>query len=357
MSYTIYKTNGIQLLTLLDGTLNNQYGVNLVGKNYINYGTVQNENFVYLLENFASGTAPAYPLAGQLWYNTASNTISFYDGTTFNGLANVSQLGGGIGTLNTALLANVASLQSAIQSNAAIQTANAAVQANQITSLWANAAVQDTQINDINSNVAGANVSIGLLQATATGLAYKTDSTNNNVSAVVGNVTILQGNVVALFANAGVQATAIASLQGAGYATTSSLSAYAPLNSPVLTGNPQSVTVSPGDISNSIATTSFVDTVSTSIKSYSDTNLSTAITNLTNTITGQINLLAPLASAALTGTPTAPTQSFSDNSGKIATTAWVRNATQYWDGSRKYVSAVAPTSGDGADGDIWFQYQ
>jgi len=357
MSYTIYKTNGIQLLTLLDGTLNNQYGINLVGKNYINYGTVQNESFVYLLENFASGTAPAYPLTGQLWYNTASNAISVFDGTTFNALVGANQLGGGLAALNTALLANVATLQSAIQFNAASQTANAGVQANQITSLWANAGVQDTQINSLNNGLDGANVNIGLLQAIATGLAYKTDSTNTDVAAVVGNVTILQGNIVALFANAAAQATAIASLQGAGYATTSSLSAYAPLNSPVLTGNPRSVTVSPGDISNSIATTAFVNTVGTSIKSYSDTNLSTALNNLTNTITGQINLLAPLDSAALTGTPTAPTQSFSDNSGKIATTAWVRNATQYWDGSRKYVSTVAPTSGDGADGDIWFQYQ
>jgi hypothetical protein len=62
-------------------------------------------------------------------------------------------------------------------------------------------------------------------------------------------------------------------------------------------------------------------------------------------------------SPAFTTSPTAPTQSYSDNSTKLATTAWVRNATQYWDGSRKYVSASAPTSGDGADGDFWFQYQ
>ena len=67
MSYTIYKTNGLQLLTLLDGTLDTSTGLNLVGKNYINYGTVQNENFVWLLENQASDTPPLYPLTGQLW--------------------------------------------------------------------------------------------------------------------------------------------------------------------------------------------------------------------------------------------------------------------------------------------------
>jgi hypothetical protein len=87
MSYTIYKSNGLQLLTLLDGTLDTSTGLNLVGKNYINYGTVQNENFVWLLENQASATAPLYPLTGQLWYDTANASLKYYDGTAFNQLA------------------------------------------------------------------------------------------------------------------------------------------------------------------------------------------------------------------------------------------------------------------------------
>lgn len=39
--------------------------------------------------------------------------------------------------------------------------------------------------------------------------------------------------------------------------------------------------------------------------------------------------LAPLASPALTGTPTAPTASAGDNSTKLATTAYVKNETQF----------------------------
>ena len=357
MSYTIYKTNGLQLLTLLDGTLNDKYGIKLVGKNYINYGTAQNENFVYLQENFANDTAPIYPLTGQLWYNTQSNTVSFFDGVTFNALANVAQLGSGISILNTALLANVAILQTAIKANAAIQTANAGVQADSITSLWANAAVQSDEIDAINANVTAANVNISTLQTTASTLATKTDSTNSNVAAVIGNVVILQGNVVALFANAATQGAAITALQNAGYITTAALAPYATLNSPQLSGNPQSVTPATNDESSSIATTSFVKAREALIKSYSDNNLSSYINNLSNTLTNQINLKAPSVDATLIGSPTAPTPSYSDNSTKIATTAWVRNATQYWDGSRKYVSASAPTSGDGADGDLWFQYQ
>jgi len=42
-----------------------------------------------------------------------------------------------------------------------------------------------------------------------------------------------------------------------------------------------------------------------------------------------LSALAPLASAALTGTPTAPTASAGDNSQKIATTAYVRSEAQF----------------------------
>ena len=167
MSYIIYKTNGQQLLTLLDGTVDNTYKVNLVGKNYINYGTVQNENFIYLLENFANDTAPVYPLTGQLWYDTANRCLKYFNGSSFNQLANVSQLDNSIDSLSAALVANVAALNSAILANAAIQTANAASQNTQIVNLWANAAVQDTSITTINANIVGSNARISTLETTS----------------------------------------------------------------------------------------------------------------------------------------------------------------------------------------------
>jgi len=48
---------------------------------------------------------------------------------------------------------------------------------------------------------------------------------------------------------------------------------------------------------------------------------------LTSDIQTQLDLKAPLASPALTGNPTAPTQTAADNSTKIATTAYVDNST------------------------------
>jgi hypothetical protein len=83
MSYTINKTNGETLITLLDGTLDTTTGLNLVGKNYIGYGELQQENFVWLLENFANDTQPTNPLEGQCWYDTANNALKVYDGARF----------------------------------------------------------------------------------------------------------------------------------------------------------------------------------------------------------------------------------------------------------------------------------
>jgi hypothetical protein len=39
----------------------------------------------------------------------------------------------------------------------------------------------------------------------------------------------------------------------------------------------------------------------------------------------------------------------------VSTTGYVRQATKYWDGSFKFVSANAPSSSDGNNGDFWFQ--
>jgi hypothetical protein len=87
MPYTIYKTNGIKLTTVEDGTLNLTTDLQLVGKNYAGYGQVVNGNLVKLLENFANASAPARPLVGQFWYDTNNQKIKFYTGTRWTPLA------------------------------------------------------------------------------------------------------------------------------------------------------------------------------------------------------------------------------------------------------------------------------
>jgi hypothetical protein len=92
MAYVINKFNGVQLIVLDDGTIDTSTSLGLVGRNYIGYGETQNENFVFLLENFANTAPPSRPLVGQIWFNTTDDTAYTYDGAQWNpiGSATVS---------------------------------------------------------------------------------------------------------------------------------------------------------------------------------------------------------------------------------------------------------------------------
>ena len=85
MSYKINKTDGTLLVDLIDGTINTESSdITLIGRNYKGFGELINENFVKMLENFASSSAPANPLRGQLWYDTSENRLKVYNGTEFS---------------------------------------------------------------------------------------------------------------------------------------------------------------------------------------------------------------------------------------------------------------------------------
>jgi hypothetical protein len=81
MAYVINKFNGEQLIVLEDGTIDTSTSVGLVGRNYVGYGETQNENFIYLLENFANRSAPSRPLVGQMWFNTTNSVAYVYNGS------------------------------------------------------------------------------------------------------------------------------------------------------------------------------------------------------------------------------------------------------------------------------------
>ena len=79
MSYIINNSRGNIVAVVDDGTVNTTAtDLALIGRAVINYGEYQNENYVYLLENFADSSAPLQPILGQLWYNSATDTISAY---------------------------------------------------------------------------------------------------------------------------------------------------------------------------------------------------------------------------------------------------------------------------------------
>lgn len=84
MAYTITKTDGTTLGTILDGTINTSFtSLTLLGRNYANYGQFIANDLVALVENFARSTSPANPLAGQLWWNTNDKRLRVYTGTDF----------------------------------------------------------------------------------------------------------------------------------------------------------------------------------------------------------------------------------------------------------------------------------
>ena len=84
MAYTVNKTDGTVLATIVDGTVDTTTSdISLVGKKYSNYGEILNENLIHMLENFASTTAPTNPVDGQLWYDKLEGRLKVYTGTTF----------------------------------------------------------------------------------------------------------------------------------------------------------------------------------------------------------------------------------------------------------------------------------
>ena len=102
MSYTITRTNAsawpqITIAPLAVDTTSTS--LTLWGRGAINWGQLEQSNFVHLLENFAGPSAPLHPLDGQVWYDTSDPTnkvlrVYNYNMTTGTGSWNVSGAAG-----------------------------------------------------------------------------------------------------------------------------------------------------------------------------------------------------------------------------------------------------------------------
>src|SRR4051812_40795030 len=83
MAYSIVLSNGSVLTTVSDNTVDHSTtALALVGRNYPGYGAFIANDFVHLLENFASGIAPDSPLAGQLWWDSTNAAMMVWTGAT-----------------------------------------------------------------------------------------------------------------------------------------------------------------------------------------------------------------------------------------------------------------------------------
>lgn len=89
MPYKINHTDQAAFgsLSVADNSINTETSLSFIGKNYSGYANIIAENFLHLLENFASNTAPVNPVVGQLWYtpSTASTypVLKIWDGVTW----------------------------------------------------------------------------------------------------------------------------------------------------------------------------------------------------------------------------------------------------------------------------------
>jgi hypothetical protein len=81
MSYSLTLSNGTSIpglgsAGLQDGTVDTgSTSLSLIGKNYPGYGKLLNENFVYLLENFANTKSPLSALPGQIWWDSGAKVL------------------------------------------------------------------------------------------------------------------------------------------------------------------------------------------------------------------------------------------------------------------------------------------
>lgn len=94
MTYNVeYSDSTKDSIPVYDNTLNNITSLRYPGRNFPNYGKHVADNFLQLLENFASENAPLNPIEGQLWYdNSSSNSyLKIYDGSNWQAASNINK--------------------------------------------------------------------------------------------------------------------------------------------------------------------------------------------------------------------------------------------------------------------------
>ena len=144
--------------------------------------------------------------------------------------------------------------------------------------------------------------------------------------------TVSLTDLSATTASAGTAGLAYNNTTGAFTYTPTDISAKADLAGPALTGTPTAPTASASTNSTQIATTAYADSAVAALVASAPASLDTlneiaaALGNdaaLNTTLTNSIALKAPLASPTFTGAPVSTTPATSDDSTKIATTAYV----------------------------------
>jgi hypothetical protein len=306
MSYIINNSRGQVIAVVADGTVNTTAtDLSLVGRALTDYGTFENENYVFLLENFANSTAPLQPILGQLWYNSATDVISAYgSGNAWIPLATQEYV----------------QLQKVSPAFTGIPTAPTAAAGTATTQLATTAFVTNSPqfAGTPQAPTAAAGTNTAQLATTAfvtSSPAFSgtptapTPSPGTNTAQLATTAFVTAGPQFAGIPTAPTAANVTSNTQ---LATTEFVQNQKA--SPVFTGTPTATTAAVGDSSTRIATTAFVQ--------------------------------GEKASPAFTGTPTAPTAGAGTSTTQIATTQFVQQATDNLPTmSQQNANAVAITGG------------
>ena len=93
MPYTVNFTDkeNKSPITVFDNTSSTDTSLTFPGRNVTGYGQIIAENFLALLENFASATAPVNPIEGQIWYDSTNGVLMLWDNTSWKAASGIQK--------------------------------------------------------------------------------------------------------------------------------------------------------------------------------------------------------------------------------------------------------------------------
>jgi microcystin-dependent protein len=78
-------------VVVYDNTSNTDTTITFPGRNVTGYGQIIAENFLHLLENFASPSQPVNPVEGQLWYDSSTGNLNIYDNVSWKSSSGIQK--------------------------------------------------------------------------------------------------------------------------------------------------------------------------------------------------------------------------------------------------------------------------
>ncbi len=78
-------------ITVFDNTSSTDTSLTFPGRNVTGYGQIIAENFLALLENFASADEPVNPVEGQLWYDSTDGILQIWDNTSWKAASGIQK--------------------------------------------------------------------------------------------------------------------------------------------------------------------------------------------------------------------------------------------------------------------------